>query len=97
MSMMRRPAWRRALRSVLRVGAVAIICIPIFVVTAGAVGLGALVYGDLEGTVPEARPTLTSTPSKVFLRNPDGSLRYDFNAVTVGLSDFRLHEELGDA
>ena len=74
MSMMRRPAWRRALRAIFRVGAVAIIGIPIFVVTAGAVGLGALVYGDLEGTVPEARPTLTSTPSKVFLRNPDGTM-----------------------
>jgi penicillin-binding protein 1A len=74
MSMMRRPAWRRALRSALRVGAVAILCIPIFVVTAGAVGLGALVYGDLEGTVPEARPTLKSEPSRVYLRNPDGTM-----------------------
>jgi hypothetical protein len=32
------------------------------------------------------------TRRSVFLRNVDGSLRYDFNAVTVELSDFRFHE-----
>lgn len=82
MSMLRRPVWRRALRSALRVAAVAIVCIPIFVVTAGAVGLGTLVYGDLEGTVPDARPTLQSEPSKVFLRNPDGT-------IGTQIADFR--------
>ncbi len=72
--MLRRPAWRRFLRKFSRVLVIAVVCIPVFVVTAGAVGIGTLVYGNLEGTVPTARPQFKAQPSKVFLAAADGQL-----------------------
>jgi penicillin-binding protein 1A len=73
MSMRRRPAWRRSVRRALRIVIVVVVCLPIFAVTAGAVGLATLVYGDLdEGPVPKPREPFKSEPSKVFLAGPDG-------------------------
>ncbi len=73
MSMRRRPAWRRTFRASLRIFVIAALGIPVFVVTAGAVGITVLVYGDLEGTVPTPRPAPKFLPSTVYLANPDGS------------------------
>src|SRR4051812_49019943 len=72
MSMRRRPAWRRLVRQSVRVLVIVALCTPVLVVTAGAVGLATLVYGDLEGTVPKPRPAFRAQPSKVFLAGPDG-------------------------
>jgi penicillin-binding protein 1A len=69
----RRPAWRRALRLSGRIGVILVVGAPIFVVSAVAVGLGSLVYGNLSGTIPEARPMRRLEPSHVYLMNADGT------------------------
>jgi len=69
MSMRRRPAWRRLLRKSLRISVVVVLGMPLFVVTAGAVGIAALVYGELEGTIPTPRPAPKLEPSKVYIYN----------------------------
>ena len=71
--MRRRPTWRRLLRKSFRVGVIVAVCLPVFVVSAGAVGITALVYGDLEGTVPTPRPAFKAEPTEIFLANFDGS------------------------
>src|SRR6185503_3097404 len=69
----RRPAWRRALRRSARIAAVLIVGLPVFALSATGVGLGALVYGNLAGTIPEPRPGRRLEPSHVYLTNPDGT------------------------
>lgn len=71
--MRRRPTWRRLLRKSFRVLVIVAVCVPVFVVTAGAVGVTALVYGDLEGTVPKPRPAFKAQPSTIYLANYDGT------------------------
>jgi penicillin-binding protein 1A len=72
MSMRRRPTWRRLLRKSLRVVVIVVLGIPIFVVTAGAVGIATLVYGNVDGAIPKARPPQQLLPSKVFYLNEAG-------------------------
>ena len=50
-----------------------ILGIPVVVGTAGAVGFGALVYGNLDGTIPEPKPQRRLEPSHVYLLNADGT------------------------
>jgi membrane peptidoglycan carboxypeptidase len=69
----RRPAWRRFGRLSGRIAVVIAFGIPIFVASAGGVGLGALVYGDLAGTIPQPRPGRHLEPSHVYLMNADGT------------------------
>lgn len=71
--MTRRPAWRRAVRLGVRVTVVVLVGVPAFAGTAGGVGLGLLVYGDLAGTIPEAKPERRLEPTHVYLMNPDGT------------------------
>jgi penicillin-binding protein 1A len=72
MSMRRRPAWRRLLRKSLRIAVILVMGIPIFVVTAGAVGIATLVYGNVDGAIPKPRPAPQLLPSKVFVVNENG-------------------------
>lgn len=62
----RRPAWRRAFRSALRVSVILVIGIPILVVGGAAAGFGLLLFGNLPGTVPEENPVVESIPSYVY-------------------------------
>jgi penicillin-binding protein 1A len=69
----RRPAWRRSIRLTTRIATVVLVGLPVFAVSAVGIGLGALVYGNLAGTIPEARPTRRLEPSHVYLVTPDGA------------------------
>jgi penicillin-binding protein 1A len=65
-SLERRPAWRRAGRLAARIGAVLVVCLPIFAVATAVSGAGLLLFGDLPGTRPELRPRISSQPSVVY-------------------------------
>jgi len=43
-----------------------VICVPMFVVTAGGAGAYVLLFGGLPGTVPEENPPVQAIPSRVF-------------------------------
>jgi penicillin-binding protein 1A len=62
----RRPRWRRATRTALRVAAVLLVGVPLLVLGAAAAGGGLLLFGNLPGTVPEENPLVRSEPSFVY-------------------------------
>jgi penicillin-binding protein 1A len=71
--MQRRPAWRRTVRLGARIATVVVVGLPVFVGTAAATGVGALVFGNLAGTIPDAKETRKLQPSHVYLMNADGT------------------------
>jgi penicillin-binding protein 1A len=71
--MQRRPAWRRTVRLGVRIITVVAVGLPVFVGTAAATGVGALVFGNLSGTIPDAKETRKLQPSHVYLMNADGT------------------------
>jgi penicillin-binding protein 1A len=62
----RRPVPRRALRGSVRVAVILAIGIPLLVGSAAAAGFGALLYGDLPGTVPQEHTRVISQPSYAY-------------------------------
>lgn len=62
----RRPRWRRASRTALRVGIILLLGLPLLAAGTAAAGFGMLLFSDLPGTVPEANPRLESQPSFVY-------------------------------
>ena len=78
----RRPRPRRAVRTGLRVAVILVLGIPLLVGVAMAAGFGALLFGDLPGTVPQEKPRAVSQPSYVYDANGNqiGSFRqFDLN------------------
>jgi membrane peptidoglycan carboxypeptidase len=71
--MRRRPTWRRGIRLGGRITVVMLLGLPVFVGSAVVVGVAALVYGNLAGTIPEARPVRRLEPSHVYVMNADGT------------------------
>ena len=62
----RRPAPRRALRGSFRLFVIALVGIPLVAGTAAAAAFGALLYGNLPGTVPQQHAQVVSQPSYVY-------------------------------
>src|SRR5260221_3006 len=85
MSMRRRPAWRRLFRTSLRVLVIVALGIPVCVASAGAVGIATLVYGNLQGAVPKARPRPKVQP-------PTGNLPEQVRKETGLTGDAAEHE-----
>jgi penicillin-binding protein 1A len=71
--MRRRPAWRRFFRVSSRIGVVLVFGLPVFIGSAAGVGLGALVYGNLQGTIPTEKPGRRLEPSHLYLMRADGT------------------------
>ena len=66
MSVQRRPKWRRATRTGLRISVVLVVGIPLLVVGTAAAGFGLLLFGNLPGTVPKENPVVEAQPSYVY-------------------------------
>ncbi|MCX7621460.1 MAG: transglycosylase domain-containing protein [Acidimicrobiales bacterium] len=95
--MQRRPAWRRFVRTLVRVAVVLAIGVPVLVVTAGLSGGYLVLFGDLPGTVPEPRPPLQAIPSKIFDAN--GQLLGEFRQfdLTIPMNKADVPQVLKDA
>jgi penicillin-binding protein 1A len=93
----RRPRWRRFSRTALRVSTVLVVGVPLFVLAAGAAGLGLLLYGDLPGTVPEEHERVVSMPTTVVdsRGEPIGSF-HEFE-LTVPIEPEDIPQVLKDA
>ena len=62
----RRPRRRRALRLTLRAAVVTVVGVPLLVAVAGSAAFGMLLYVNLPGTFPKARPPKAAQPSTVY-------------------------------
>jgi penicillin-binding protein 1A len=62
----RRPPWRRGVRLGLRTAVVTIVGLPLFAGLAAATAFGMLLYTNLPGTFPKARPPKAAQPSIVY-------------------------------
>ncbi len=62
----RRPRPRRALRTTLRATVVAVVGLPLLLVVAASAAFGMLLYVNLPGTFPKARPPKSAQPSTVY-------------------------------
>src|SRR4029453_15188059 len=88
---------RRMSRGGLRVATVLVIGVPIFVMAAGAAGLGLLLYGDRPGPVPEEHERVVSMPTTVVdaTGQPIGTFR-EFD-LTVPIQPDDIPQVLKDA
>lgn len=79
----RRPRPRRALRAGVRVAVILVLGIPLLFAVGTAAGFGALLFGNLPGTVPQEKPRTVSQPSYVY--DADGNQIASFRQFDLNI------------
>lgn len=93
----RRPRWRRATRTGLRVAMVLVVGLPLLVAASGGAAISMLLFGDLPGTVPAANPQIESRPSYVYDANGDQIGQFRRFDLTVPMTKEDVPQVLKDA
>ena len=93
----RRPPVRRAIRNGLRVAVILVVGVPLLAGIAGASAFGMLLYANLPGTFPKARPPKAAQPSTVY--DAAGNVIATFRKfdISVPMTEKQVPQDLKDA
>ncbi len=93
----RRPRWRRALRLTVRGGIIVLVGIPLLAGGAAVTAFGMLLYVNLPGTFPKARPPKEAQPSVVYDAAGNQIATFRRFDISVPMTEKQVPEDLKDA